>query len=584
MPEMTTPEVALAQVTIDGKVVTVPVGTTVLAAAKQADIYIPTLCDHPDQAPKGNCRICLVEIDGVRLPQPACEAQVRDGMVVNTNSATIRKIRSTVLELIIAHHPLNCLYCYRNGLCDLQTVAQNLNYTTQPRFIPAVHDDAPDLSSPSIIRDPSKCIVCGRCEFVCSNIQTVHALAKEGRGFETVYKPAFGKLLGETVCVNCGQCVQVCPVAAIRVHDDTPQVWDAIADTKHKVIAQVAPSVRITIAEALGEAPGTISTGRLVTALKSLGIDIVFDTDVSADLTIMEEGTELISRLQNGGTLPMITSCCPGWVKFCETFYPELLPNLSSCKSPQGMFGALIKTFYADKLGVQPDDLFSLSVMPCTAKKFEAGRPELGRDGRPDVDGVITVQELAHMIKSSGLNFATLPETKFDDPFGLGTGAGEIFGTTGGVMEAALRTVYEVVTGKPLEKIDFVECRGFAGIKEAVVPMGDLTVKVAIAHGLGNARKLMDAVKRGETDYQFIEIMACPGGCIGGGGNPIKDWNKMAQRFDAVYTLDEELPVRKSHENPAVIALYDQFLGQPNSHRAHELLHTAYQDRSALLD
>jgi len=573
----------MPNITIDGQAIVVPQNSTILAAAKQANIYIPTLCDHPDQDPKGNCRMCMVEIDGSRLLQPACAARVTDGMVVRTNSEKVRQVRSTVLELIVAHHPLNCIYCYRNGLCELQTVAQNLNYTNEPRFERAVHEGDADMSSPSIVRDPSKCIVCGRCEYVCSHIQTVHALAKDARGFATVYKPDFGKMLGETVCVNCGQCVQVCPVAAIRVHDDTPAVWKAIAGD-NKVVAQVAPAVRITIAEALGEEPGTVSTGRLVTALKTMGIDTVFDTDVTADLTIMEEGTELIGRLTNGGTLPMITSCCPGWVKFCETFYPELLPHLSSCKSPQGMFGALIKTFYADKLGANPDDLYSLSVMPCTAKKFESKRPELSRDGAPDIDRVITVQELAHMIKSSGINFAKLPETDFDDPFGLGTGAGEIFGATGGVMEAALRTVYEVVTGEPLEKIDFTDCRGFEGIKEATVQMGDLTVKVAIAHGLGNARKLMDAVKAGNTDYQFIEIMACPGGCIGGGGNPIKDWNKMAQRFDAVYNTDVDLPIRKSHENPAITALYDQFLEKPNSELAHHLLHTHYQDRSALLD
>ena len=573
----------MPKVIIDEQVIEAPEGATILSVAKKANIYIPTLCDHPDQHPKANCRMCMVEVDGSRLLQPACAARVTDGMVVHTNTEKVRRVRHTVLELIVAHHPLNCIYCYRNGLCELQTVAQNLNYTDEPRFERAVHEGEPDMSSPSIVRDPSKCIVCGRCEYACSHIQTVHALAKDARGFATVYKPDFDKLLGETVCVNCGQCVQVCPVAAIRVHDDTPAVWQAIAGDS-KVVAQVAPAVRITVAEALGEAPGTVSTGRLVTALKAMGIDTVFDTDTTADLTIMEEGTELITRLKEGGVLPMITSCCPGWIKFCETFYPELLPHLSSCKSPQGMFGALIKTFYADKMGVKPEDLFSLSVMPCTAKKFEALRPELNRDGIQDVDRVVTVQELAHMIKSSGINFASLPETEFDDPFGLGTGAGEIFGATGGVMEAALRTVYEVVTGEPLEKIEFHDCRGFEGIEEASVQMGDLEVKVAIAHGLGNARALMDAVKAGTADYHFIEVMACPGGCIGGGGNPIKDWNKMARRFDAVYSTDEDLPIRKSHENPAIHALYDQFLGEPNSELAHHLLHTHYHDRSALLN
>jgi len=573
----------MPKIIIDGHTVETPAGATILDAARQAGVYIPTLCQHPDQPAKANCRMCVVEVDGMRTLQPSCACPVTDGMVVRTNSVTVRKVRNTILELMVAHHPLDCLFCSRSGTCELQTVAQNLHFTGKPRFSQAVRPGKLDTSSLSIVRDPSKCIVCGRCEYACSHIQTVHALAKDARGFATVYKPDFDKVLGETVCVNCGQCVQVCPVAAIRVHDDTPAVWKAIAG-ETKVVAQVAPAVRITVAEALGEAPGTVSTGRLVTALKSMGIDTVFDTDTTADLTIMEEGTELITRLTEGGVLPMITSCCPGWIKFCETFYPELLPHLSSCKSPQGMFGALIKTFYADKLGTKPEDLFSLSVMPCTAKKFEALRPELSRDGIQDVDCVVTVQELAHMIKSSGINFASLPETEFDDPFGLGTGAGEIFGATGGVMEAALRTVYEVVTGEPLDKIDFHDCRGFDGIKEASVQMGDLEVKVAIAHGLGNARALMDAVKAGTADYHFIEIMACPGGCIGGGGNPIKDWNKMAHRFDAVYTTDEELPIRKSHENPAIAALYDQFLEKPNSELAHHLLHTHYHDRSALLN
>jgi len=349
------------------------------------------------------------------------------------------------------------------------------------------------------------------------------------------------------------------------------------------VVAQVAPAVRITLAEALGEAPGTISTGRLVTALKRVGFHQVFDTDFTADLTIMEEGTELLHRLNNGGKLPMITSCSPGWIKFCETFYPDLIPNLSTCKSPQQMFGALLKTYYAEKIGKAPQDIFSVSIMPCTAKKFEAARPEMGRYGLRDMDVVLTVQELARMIRSSGISFGLLPETEFDLPFGIGTGAGEIFGATGGVMEAALRTVYEVVTGKTLEHIEFTGVRGFAGIKEAVVPVGDLNVKVAVAHGLGNARKLMDRIRAGEADYHFIEVMACPGGCIGGGGNPIKNWKKMDKRLGAVYVEDGALQIRKSHENPAVTALYDEYLGSPNGHRSHDLLHTAYTDRSHLL-
>ena len=577
-------EVKMIELTIDGIKVQVEQGSTILDAAKKADVYIPTLCYHPDQDVKANCRMCVVEIEGSRLLQPACAYPVSNGMVVSTNSPRVRKARNTILELIVAHHPLNCIYCQRSGNCELQTITQNLHFVKQPRFRQTLKDGDVDASSPSITRDPTKCIVCGRCEYACSNIQTVYALSKEGRGFNTTFKPAFHKPLGESVCINCGQCVQACPVAALRVHDDTEKVWDAIADKTKTVVAQVAPAVRITIAEALGEKPGTVSTGRLVTALKKIGVDTVFDTDFTADLTIMEEGTELLGRVQNGGVLPMITSCSPGWIKFCETYYPELLPNLSSCKSPQGMFGALIKTFYAEKLGKNPDDVFSLSIMPCTAKKFEAGRPELGRNGKRDVDAVLTVQELADMIKSSGINFETLPETEFDQPFGLGSGAGEIFGATGGVMEAALRTVYEVVTGEELQSIDFTECRGFEGIKEATVPVGGIDVKVAIAHGLGNARRLMEAVKAGKANYHFIEIMACPGGCIGGGGNPIKDWHKMGYRIDAVYKTDKQLPLRKSHKNAAVHKLYEELLGEPNSHKSHELLHTHYQDRSSLLD
>ncbi|MCL2878343.1 MAG: [FeFe] hydrogenase, group A, partial [Acidobacteria bacterium] len=428
-----------------------------------------------------------------------------------------------------------------------------------------------------------KCIACGRCEYVCSNIQTVHALSKVGRGFQVNYEPAYSKKLGDSVCINCGQCVQACPTAALTIYDYTLRVWRAFADPQKTVVAQVAPAVRITLAEALGEKPGTISTGRLVTALKRVGFDFVFDTDFTADLTIMEEGTELLGRLKNGGVLPMITSCSPGWIKFCETYYPDLLPNLSTCKSPQAMFGALIKTFYAKQIRKVPNDIFSVSIMPCTAKKFEAQRPEMGRNGYRDVDTVISVQEIARMIRSAGINFSNLPETPFDNPFGLGTGAGEIFGATGGVMEAALRTVYEIVTGKELKTLDFDSVRGFEGIKEASVMLGDTEVKVAVAHGLGNARKLMDAIRAKKADYHFIEIMACPGGCIGGGGNPIKNWRRMEPRLEAVYREDKNIPLRKSHENPYVKKLYEDFLGEPNGHKSHELLHTHYADRSYLL-
>lgn len=573
----------MAKVTIDGQIVDVKDGATILDAAKELNIKIPTLCYHPDQAVKANCRICVVEVEGQRLLVPACSYPVSDGMVVKTNTARVRKARMNILELIFSHHSKDCLQCDRNGNCELQTIAQDLHFNCELRYPQEVRGNGKDLSSPSITRDPSKCIACNRCVYACNEVQTVYALCRENRSFNTVIGPAFGKGLGETMCVNCGQCVQACPVGALTVHDDRNVVWDMIDDDRKTVVAQVAPAVRITIAEALGEDPGVVSTGRLVTAMRRLGFDAVFDTDFTADLTIMEEGTELLTRLNTGGTLPMITSCSPGWIKFCETYYPDLLANLSTCKSPQGMFGALIKEYYAPKIGKAPQDVCSVSIMPCTAKKFEAKRPELGRNGYQDIDVVLTVQELARMIEQAGIDFKSLPETEFDAPFGLGSGAGEIFGATGGVMEAALRTVYEIVTGNELQNIDFTDVRGFEGIKEATVQVGDIGVKVAVAHGLGNARKLMDAIREGKADYHFIEIMACPGGCIGGGGNPIKNWAKMAQRFDAVYKTDASLPIRKSHKNPAISMIYSEYLGEPGAHLSHELLHTHYEDRSYLL-
>ena len=573
----------MAKVTIDGQTIEVQNGSTILAAANALHIKIPTLCYHPDQAVKANCRICVVEVEGQRLLQPACSFPVSEGMVVKTNSARVRKARENILELIFAHHSKDCLECDRNGNCELQTVSQDLHFTKPIRYSQEERGHGRDLSSPSITRDPSKCIVCNRCVVACNEIQTVFALSREDRSFNSVVSPVFGRPLGETVCINCGQCVQACPVGALVVHDDRDYVWEMIDNPKKEVVAQVAPAVRITVAEALGEDPGTVSTGRLVTAMKRVGFDKVFDTDFTADLTIMEEGTELLNRLGGNGPLPMLTSCSPGWIKFCETYYPDLLPNLSSCKSPQGMFGALIKTYYAEQQQKDPDDIISVSIMPCTAKKFECKRPELGKDGHQDIDVVITVQELARMIEQAGIDFKSLPESEFDIPFGLGSGAGEIFGATGGVMEAALRSVYEIVTKKELESIDFHAVRGFGGIKEATVQIGDVAVKVAVAHGLGNARKLMDAVKAGKVNYHFIEVMACPGGCIGGGGNPIKNWAKMACRLEAVYHTDASLPVRKSHKNPFITMIYKDYLGDPNGHLAHELLHTTYTDRSNLL-
>ncbi|MBQ1252654.1 MAG: iron hydrogenase small subunit [Firmicutes bacterium] len=573
----------MARLTIDGQTVEVQDGSTILDAACKLNIKIPTLCYHPDQAVKANCRICVVEVEGQRLLVPACAYPVSDGMVVRTNTKRVRKARMNILELIFSHHSKDCLQCDRNGNCELQTIAQDMHFNRELRYTQEERGCGKDFSSPSVTRDPSKCIACNRCVTACSQTQTVFALSRENRSFDTVIAPPFGKGLGESACVGCGQCVQACPVGALTVKDDRNEVWDMLEDETKEVVVQVAPAVRITIAEACGEEPGVVSTGRLVTALKRLGFDKVFDTDFTADLTIMEEGTELLQRLSGGGALPMITSCSPGWIKFCETYYPDLIPNLSTCKSPQGMFGALIKEYYARKEGKAPQDVCSVSIMPCTAKKFERQRPELGRNGYQDIDAVLTVQELARMIEQAGIDFKTLPETEFDGPFGLGSGAGEIFGSTGGVMEAALRTVYEIVTKQELKDLDFHACRGFEGIKEATVQVGDIPVKVAVAHGLGNARKLMDAIREGRADYHFIEIMACPGGCIGGGGNPIKNWKKMDKRFDAVYATDKDITIRKSHKNPAISMIYDEYLGEPGGHLSHELLHTHYTDRSNLL-
>lgn len=573
----------MISLTVNGLPVEVEEGSTVLQAAQKLDIKIPTLCHHPDQAVKANCRICVVEVEGARTLMPSCAMPATEGMSIKTHSPKVMSARKNILELILARHAQDCLHCDRSGTCELQAVAEDMHFIKEPRYDYTPRTDASDDSSPSIVRDSHKCIACGRCEYVCTNIQTVHALSKFNRGFEVGFGPSYGQNMAESPCINCGQCVQACPTGALSIKDDTDLIWDAMKTRDKKIIAQVAPSVRITLAEALGEDPGTISTGRIVTAMKRIGFDEVFDTDFSADLTIMEEGTELLNRVKNNGVLPMITSCSPGWVKFAETYYPDLLPHLSTAKSPQQMFGAMIKTYYAEKINMEPTDLLSVAVMPCTAKKYEAKRNEFGRDGYHDIDVVLTVQELAKMIKSAGINFKNLPETDFDNPFGLGSGAGEIFGATGGVMEAALRTVYEIVTGETLQRLDFTEVRGFDGIKEAVIKVGDLDVKVAIAHGLGNARKLMDALRAGKADYHFIEIMACPGGCIGGGGTPYKNWSKMDKRLEAVYQLDKELPIRKSHENPAIKTIYAEYLGEPNGHLAHELLHTSYTDRSDIL-
>ena len=574
----------MVSITIDGQTVQVPAGSTILEAARTANIRIPTLCYHEDQSIKSVCRICAVEVQGQRLLQAACSYPVADGMVVNTATPSVLAARKNNLELLRSHHPQDCLVCGKNGRCELQNLSHELNMNKPLRYPVQSRGFAIDDSSPCITRDPNKCIVCTRCVEACNEVQTVGTFSKEKRGYETVVTTPYGKLTADTPCVGCGQCVQVCPVGALMVHDDTDRFYKAL-QSDQIIVAQVAPSVRVTIAEALGEEPGAISPGRLVTALKQLGVHQVFDSDFSADLTIMEEGYELLNRLQNGGVLPMITSCCPGWVSFCETFAPNELPHLSSAKSPQQMFGSVIKTYYAQKAGVDPAKICSISIMPCTAKKFECQRPEFFDSGYQDVDFSITVVELADMIRAAGINFATLPETPFDTPFGLGSGAGQIFGATGGVMEAALRTVYEKVTGKTLPRIDFTEVRGGEALKEAVIDMDGMQVKIAVVHSLSNAREMLRKVRAGKADYHFIEVMACPGGCIGGGGTPTpRSWKKIQERMKSIYELDHSLPIRKSHENPAIIEIYDEFLGEPLSEKAHHLLHTSYISRKDLLN
>ncbi|NMB26400.1 MAG: 2Fe-2S iron-sulfur cluster binding domain-containing protein [Firmicutes bacterium] len=567
--------------TIDGQKVTVPANSTVLEAAEAAGIHIPTLCYLKDISQTGACRVCVVEIGG-RL-QAACVFPVHDGMVVETRTPLVRESRRVTVELLLSNHPQDCLTCLRNQNCELQQLTHELNIR-DVRFKGARTHVPVDDSSPAIVRDPDKCILCRRCIGACSDIQGVDVLAARERGFETVVSPAWQAELAATACTNCGQCVLVCPVGALVEKDDTDKVWAALANPEVHVVVQTAPAVRVALGEEFGMKPGTVVTGKMTTALRRLGFDAVFDTDFTADLTIMEEANELLERLQQG-TLPMITSCSPGWIKFIEHQYPELLSHLSTCKSPQQMFGALAKTYYPEKVGLDPAKIVTVSIMPCTAKKYEAHRPEMNSSGFKDVDIVLTVREFARMIKEAGIDFPNLPDGEYDAPMGISTGAGVIFGATGGVMEAALRTAYEVVTGKTLTKLDFLEVRGLDGIKEAEVALDGVTLKVAIANGLGNARQLMDMIKRGEAEYHFIEIMACPGGCIGGGGQPIPTNTAIRkERMAGIYAADQDMPLRKSHENPGIKILYEEFLGEPLGEKSHELLHTPYVPRSKFGD
>lgn len=574
----------MVNITIDGKKIQVPKDYTVLQAAREAGVEIPTLCYLKGINEIGACRMCVVEIKGARSLQAACVYPVSEGMEVITNSERVRRARKVNLELILSNHDRSCLTCVRSGNCELQKLAEDLN-VKQIRYEGENIKRPLDDFSPSVVRDPNKCILCKRCINVCRNVQEVGVINANYRGFRTVISTAFDRSLNDVACTMCGQCIQACPVGALREKDSTDIVWKALADKNKYVVVQTAPAVRVALGEEFGLPIGTRVTGKMVTALKMLGFDKVFDTDTGADLTIMEEGTELINRIKNGGKLPLITSCSPGWIKFCEHYFPEFLDNLSTCKSPHEMFGAILKTYFAQKMGIDPANMFVVSVMPCTAKKFEAQREELAASGYPDVDAVLTTRELARMIKEAGIDFVNLPDSHFDDPMGDATGAGVIFGTTGGVMEAALRTVYEVLTGKTLENVEITQVRGLEGIREAEIDVGTMKIKAAVAHGLANAKKLLEMVKNGEKEYHFIEIMACPGGCIMGGGQPIvpakvKEKVDVAKlRASAIYDEDRSLPIRKSHENPAVKRLYEEFLGHPNSEKAHHILHTHYKKR-----
>jgi iron-only hydrogenase group A len=570
---------SMVSLTIDGKSVTVPAGTSILDAAKAVNVRIPTLCYLPEVQAIGACRVCLVEIEGNRNLQASCVFPVSEGLVIHTNSQKVHQARKFTVELLLSAHPQDCLTCVRNQKCELQKMAEELGIR-EVRFPGEKPRPRIDASTPSIVRDSSKCILCRRCVTICQDVQQVGALSAQERGFDTYIGPAFGDDLGDTACALCGQCINVCPVGALSERDYTEDVWKAIHDPEKIVIAQDAPAVRAALGEEFGMPPGSLVTGKMLEALRRVGFDVVFDTNFAADLTIIEEGNELLKRVKSGGTLPIITSCSPGWVKYIEHFYPQLLPHLSTCKSPHQMLGALAKTYYAKKAGIDPARIVTVSIMPCTAKKFECNRPEMNDSGFKDVDYVLTTRELARMIKNAGVDFVNLPDGTYDNPLGEYTGAATIFGATGGVMEAALRTVYEVVTGKKLDAVEFMGVRGLEGVKEATVTLEGLgDVRVAVAHGLGNARKLMDRLAAGKANYHFIEIMACPGGCVAGGGQPIPVNNEIRRlRAEALYKEDKGL-LRKSHENPSIKKIYDEFLKEPLGEVSHHLLHTKYTAR-----
>lgn len=580
---------SVVKLNINGAELTAPSDSTILEAARLLNIDIPTLCHldlHDLKAVNqaASCRVCMVEIEGRRNLSPACVTKVAEGMKVQTNSRRAVRARRTNVELLLSNHPKECLSCGKSLNCDLQKLAHDLGIEGEGKYEGAMASHDIDATSYSIKRDMNKCILCRRCETMCNNVQTCGVLSAVDRGFETVVQPTFALPMMETACTFCGQCVAVCPTGALSEISVVSEVWDELANPDKYVVVQTAPAVRVALGEEFGMEPGHSVTGKMAALLRRMGFNKVFDTDFAADLTIMEEASEFAHRLQHNGTLPILTSCCPGWVKFFEHNFPDLLEIPSSCKSPHEMFGAIAKTYYAERFGIDPDKLVVVSVMPCLAKKYEAARTELTTDGHRSVDYVITTRELAKMAKEAGIHFDQLEDEEFDNPLGESTGASIIFGATGGVIEAALRTAYEWLTGTTLEQVDFEDLRGMDGIKEATVKVNDLDVKIAVAHGLGNARKLLESIQRGENKYHAIEIMACPGGCIGGGGQPYNHGNIdiLKARTNAIYAEDRGKPIRKSHENPYIQQLYREFLGEPYSEKAHELLHTHYTKRFKL--
>lgn len=567
---------AMINVTIDFQAVQVPMGATILDAAGACGVDIPHLCYHPDQGIKGNCRICMVEVKGSRKLAAACATPVWEGMEIFTHSRQVRDMQKGVLELILANHEQDCLNCQRNGTCELLALCERFQITRSP-LENAVEALALDNTNPSLVRDTAKCVKCMRCVEACQKIQTVDVLTHSHRSVHFNVTPAYNQPLESTLCVYCGQCAVVCPTGAIVEKDEVDKVWDALENPDVHVVVQVAPAVRVAIGDAFDFPPGEAVAGKLVSSLRRLGFDGVFDTSFTADLTIVEESNELIHRLTNDGILPMVTSCSPGWINFMEGRYSDLAPYISTCKSPQQMFGALSKTYYANLSNLEAKDIFTVSIMPCTAKKYEAAREEMGREGYRDVDVVLTTRELARMIKSAGIVFEAQAQQEFDAPFGAATGAAVIFGASGGVMEAAIRTAHHMVLGKPMKNLTYQPVRGLDGVKEATVVLGDVTLRVAAASGLGQARLLMDQIRAGESPYHFIEIMACPGGCLGGGGQPISKKTTKVARMESLYALDEANTLRMSHTNPWVIKLYEDYLGKPMGHLSHELLHTHYQ-------